>query len=492
MNISNYIAAAAALVAVMPAQAAVEISSKPTSNMTCSAGVCSPTAKKAVLNTSDLAAMLASGDIIVKSDSVARDIEIDTELSWASARRLTLDAFRAVTFYKAIEVTGTGALSMTVNDGGKNGDLLFLGKGHIKFWDTASDLNIDGNSYLLANDIKQMTDEFTGGATFVALSENVDARGKRYRHAPVKELSGTFEGLGNKIANLKVQEGNSSENAALFSRITSSGVVRDLNIDAADMSGTGTNDQLVGAAAGNNDGAITNVHITGTISVSADHSVAGGLAGESDGTILRCSANAAVTSLGDSDAIGGLLGINYEEGLSHSGSVMESYSTGSVSAQRDDASNMNVGGLIGEAVGGNISNSYSRSVTSESSTRSNSFLQTGGLIGEAHNGVEYPRALSNSYSTGTVNGAASGWSGGFVGADDGTPNIENAYWDLDTSGISDTSRGAGTQANDPGITGLATAQLKSALPSGFTKNLWREDSKINNGYPYLIANPPPQ
>jgi len=484
------IAAMAALLAATSAQASVEISANPTKNMNCSGGVCSPTAKKAVLNTTDLAGMLASGDISVESDWLSRDIEIDAALSWASAHRLTLDAFRAITVNKPIEVTGTGALSIAVNDGGRDGDLLFLGRGHVMFWDAASDLNINGDSYVLVENIQQIADQFKSGAPFVALAKSFDVRRNNYKHAPVKEISGTFEGLGNRTANLKVDESGSSENAALFSRISSSGVVRDLNIDAAEMSGTGGDDQLVGAVAGNNDGAITNVHVTGMILLSADHSVAGGLVGESDGTILRCSANATVTSLGDSNEIGGLLGINYEEGESHSGSVLDSYSTGTVSAQKQDATNMNVGGLIGEAVGGNISNSYSRSETSESSTRSNAFLETGGLIGEAQDGVEFARALSNSYSTGLVNGAAGGWSGGFVGVDTGTTEIGNAYWDLDSSGISDPSKGAGTPANDPGVTGLTTAQLKSSLPSGFRMNLWRENPKINDGYPYLIANPP--
>ena len=82
---------AAGIVAVpccaIAAQAALEISAKATSNVTCSAGVCTPTAKKAVLNVGDLANMLADGDITVQSGSVAQDIEIDDGLSWTSAHR---------------------------------------------------------------------------------------------------------------------------------------------------------------------------------------------------------------------------------------------------------------------------------------------------------------------------------------------------------------------------------------------------------------------
>jgi hypothetical protein len=33
--------------------------------------------------------------------------------------------------------------------------------------------------------------------------------------------------------------------------------------------------------------------------------------------------------------------------------------------------------------------------------------------------------------------------------------------------------------------------LSSGLPPGFDKKLWKENDGINSGFPYLIANPPP-
>jgi hypothetical protein len=50
--------------------------------------------------------------------------------------------------------------------------------------------------------------------------------------------------------------------------------------------------------------------------------------------------------------------------------------------------------------------------------------------------------------------------------------------------------GAGNIANDPGITGLSTAQLQSGLPAGFDPTVWGENANINSGLPYLLANPP--
>ena len=83
--------------------------------------------------------------------------------------------------------------------------------------------------------------------------------------------------------------------------------------------------------------------------------------------------------------------------------------------------------------------------------------------------------------------------GGSIGEDDvAGSGIGNDYWDLDTSGVSNPHQGAGNVADDPGITGLTDAQLKSGLPAGFDPKIWAINPKINNGYPYLIANPPPK
>jgi hypothetical protein len=97
-------------------------------------------------------------------------------------------------------------------------------------------------------------------------------------------------------------------------------------------------------------------------------------------------------------------------------------------------------------------------------------------------------SVSDSYSTGTVSGP--GYVGGFVGQDGGT--IDDTYWDTTTSGIANLGQGAGNVSNANGIKGLTTAQLQSGLPSGFDPSVWAENAAINDGIPYLIANPPPQ
>jgi len=58
--------------------------------------------------------------------------------------------------------------------------------------------------------------------------------------------------------------------------------------------------------------------------------------------------------------------------------------------------------------------------------------------------------------------------------------------------ITNLGQGAGNIGNDPGISGLATAQFQSGLPAGFDPSTWAEDSNITNGLPYLIHNPLPK
>jgi hypothetical protein len=91
------------------------------------------------------------------------------------------------------------------------------------------------------------------------------------------------------------------------------------------------------------------------------------------------------------------------------------------------------------------------------------------------------------YSTGAVSGGSGSIAGGFIGENDST-GVSYDYWDTTTSGT-DIGVGLGNASN---ITGLTTEQLQSGLPPGFSPPGWAEDSSINNGFPYLILNPPPK
>jgi hypothetical protein len=127
LSMAFALTALAAVAAATSAQASVEISSKPTHNMSCTGGVCAPTDKKAVLNVGDLAAMLSSQDVTVSTDAVAHDIEVQAAVSWDSGHQLTLAADRSVIFHSKMHVREGNRLAIFTNSSGDSaGDLVFF------------------------------------------------------------------------------------------------------------------------------------------------------------------------------------------------------------------------------------------------------------------------------------------------------------------------------------------------------------------------------
>jgi hypothetical protein len=211
-------------------------------------------------------------------------------------------------------------------------------------------------------------------------------------------------------------------------------------------------------------GSIFNAHSSAKVAMTLlniySFSSAGGLAGDANNVDLS-SATGEVDGQGASIA-GGLLGAGE--------TVTRSFATGGAGAGTGgfDAA---AGGLVGQ--GDNISNSYAL-VGGAGSPHC-----AGGFIGNDEGNV------TSSYSTGGAAVTGGGAGGGFIGCVLFGSNA-NDYWDTDTSGIA-TGCGGG---DCTGVTGLTDAQLKSALPAGFDKTIWARNKNINNGYPYLIDNPP--
>src|SRR5947207_7232774 len=159
----------------IPAQAGVDISTKATQNMSCANGVCSPSAKNAVLNVNDVTTMLAAGDLKITTGSGALDIHVKAPFSWANTSRLTLDAMRSITIDKAVVVAGTGALTLVTNDGGTGGDYWFPNGGSVTFWDLNSNLIINGTRFTLVNSISMLVNSKHRHTGRFALANNYDA-----------------------------------------------------------------------------------------------------------------------------------------------------------------------------------------------------------------------------------------------------------------------------------------------------------------------------
>src|SRR5579871_822050 len=147
----TFFVAASLVASAETASAALVISNAATNNVTCTGGVCSPSGPAPVLNAVDLQNMLAAGDTTVAMP--LNDIKISAPITWASGSRLTLDAHHSILINKAISVTGAGALTLTVNDGGSGGDYIFGGPAHVTFANLTSSLIINGASYSLINTV---------------------------------------------------------------------------------------------------------------------------------------------------------------------------------------------------------------------------------------------------------------------------------------------------------------------------------------------------
>jgi hypothetical protein len=479
------------------AQADVTISSAATQNMTCSGGICTPTAAKAVLNAGDLQTMLSSGNVSVSttgSGVQATNIKVSAAVAWSSAKVLTLDAWKSIEIDKAISVTGTGGLSVKTNDGGSGGAPFFGSKGDVTFQSLSSSLVINGLSYTLVNSVAGLANAVAANQDGnFALANDYDARSDgTYSQSPVTTIyGGTFEGLGNAISNMSIADTNSSDYVGLFYEMGVGSAVADLNMTAVNINSP--NVTAAGAIVGDNQGMIANSRSSG--SVNGGQYASGGIAGFNPGNISRSLSSASVQGadvgglaglnggiISDSSATGSVTAVNGPNspiggGLvgENQGTVETSWATGAVQCSDDGSS---LGGLIGSMDSGTLKNAYATGAVSGGTS-----AEVGGAVGFAWVG------LGTSYSTGAPSGGTHSFIGGYVGYDL-TGGMKHDYWDMTTSGITDPGQGAGNVANDPGIKGLTTSKLQSQLPKGFSTKIWAEDSKINGGLPYLRGNPP--
>jgi filamentous hemagglutinin family protein len=461
-----------------------------------------PTSNTSIINTGVLEGALSAANVQVttgSSGAQAGNISIIDPLTWSSSHTLELDAANSIVIGAPVKITGAGGLVLQYGDTFNT----INGIGSVTFGNTDDLLFVNGTSYALENSIAGLASAIAATPNgHFALASNITAKEAAYKSDPIPTIfTGTLEGLGNSIKNLKITD-STDENVGLFGEIGSGGVVQDLDLTNPTVSGTLGSGSTVGALAGDNEGTVNFVDVVGgsvsggsaagveiggllglnngsvSSSIVSDavsggsESEIGGLVGGSDaGAIARSSASGSVTAGILSDA-GGLVGFNqavvttsYATGavtMAGSGEVgglvgsngaigeiLASYATGAVSG--GPASD--VGGLVGINGGGEINSTYAMgSVTGGGDTS-----DVGGLIGE--NGVS--GSIVASYSTGKVGSTSTGDNiGGFAGDNEGT--VTGSYFDFDTPtskhvGSGTTSAvGAGSATH---IQGLTTVQM---------------------------------
>jgi len=517
-------AVSAAFAVPGPAGASLRVTGGATSNVSCVHYVCTATAAAAVMNVSRLANMLTKSDVTLISGSAAQDIEFAVNMTWSGSHALTLDSWRSISIGKIVDVTGTGNLALKTNDGGSGGDLTFpvdyrkSGRrpypGRIHFWDLSSGLTINEQSYTLVNSLSTLASLIASqpsGRYALANTISADILGT----AVPTSFSGIFEGLGNGLTRSNIRTDRSGHKTGIFASIAADGTVRDLHMlsyvfvhpragaeigaIAAENAGLLQNDivmfkmsngapaMTVGAIAGTNAGTIRHCRGGFVVSNRQPFEHLGGIAGvnAAGGTIVDAEGNGYFAALigGDDSDVGGIAAINHGA-IDQSFSVLPVQIGNRVNGQFADAA---AGGLVGLNQGGptlggpnmaTVTNSYA-----VASVRGGNGTVLGGLIGASSNG-----SVETSYTASFVAGTPT-FGGGLVGDDMASNTFTNTYWDL-SNGISDPTKGAGNVPNDPGITGLTTAQLQSGLPAGFNPAIWGQAPGINGGFPYLLANPP--
>jgi len=281
-------------------------------------------------------------------------------------------------------------------------DLIALGEtpeDYDKHFILTADIDLDPNlpgrkvfdKAVIALDINDATPWFFDGTDFV----------------------GVFDGDGHTISHLTI---TGESYLGLFGRLGVEAEVKNLGV--VDVNITGSGDSVGGLVGDNyNYGEVIYCYSTGSVSGISE---VGGLVGFSwRGNITNCYSTSAVTG---SYYVGGLVG-------SHVGNMANCYSTGAVTG------NEAIGGLVGRngiqgamLYPGYINNSYSLA-----SVRGEIFV--GGLVGRNVGSV------TQCYSIGAVIGTGE-YVGGLVGGGR-LPNVTASFWDMQTSGQTDSAGGQG-------------------------------------------------
>ena len=333
-------------------------------------------------------------------------------LSWHSAANLTLDAYHSIFVDAPIAATGRGSLTLLTNDGGTGGDPLFNG-GAVSFSSLADQLSINNTNYTLVANIAALASDIASSPSGnYALARNYNAKNDgTYTSSPVSTaFSGTFEGLGNSIFNMTIDDATDAD-VGLFASTVNGAMVRDITLVHIVVTGDAGNASVGGligtmSAGSSVEGASTSGTITmnSAFCQSCTFSAGvGGLVGSSAGAISNSSSSANVRSAGQYDNTGGLIGTD-------TGTIANSYATGKVSGSDDPQ----IGGLAGVDNAGTTDNSYATGTISGSGTN----VSIGGFAGQAAGLIE------NSFASGNVSSTGSS-AGGLVGIEDG--QIENSY-----------------------------------------------------------------
>ncbi len=344
---------------------------------------------------SAIQSQLASGDMTVETVGAGTDdgdITVNSDITWSSTNRLTLNADDQVIMNAKIE-----------NTNNSDGEVYFIANNGVVF-------NAGGK--VIINNIHQLQATNTALNGIYELGSNIDASdtrnwnsGKGFKQIGDSStnnidtrFTGNFDGKGYVIDGLYINR-PSEKYVGLFG-YTNGANISNVGLTNVDITGNFYVGGLVGVS---DTSTITNSYVTGK--VSADTSV-GGLVGVSDTSTITNSYSTGNVSA--DDRVGGLVGYN------DTSTITNSYSTGNVSG------NNFVGGLVGVSDTSTITNSYSTGKINSTGPR-------GGLVGYSYSSTN---TISNSYWDIDTTGQTLGVEGGSVAGATGiysSTNTVNAF-----------------------------------------------------------------
>jgi len=226
-------------------------------------------------------------------------------------------------------------------------------------------------------------------------------------------FSGTFDGNGNQIANLRIDR-PSEEGIGLFNYV--SGVIKNLSVVDANIRGDAFTGGVVSSNydGGSRSSKLTNIEFTGNVTGST---AVGGIISRNYGTVEDSSVSATVTGIA---SVGGVVGLHED------GEILNTNSEGTVQPGEDSTAG-SMGGIVGDnaatiensttstdvsidssVCGGLAGRNDGTILDSDANGRVNGGSRVGGFVG-----VDYDGNIKNSSATGDVSGETS--VGGFVG-----------------------------------------------------------------------------
>ena len=270
--------------------------------------------------------------------------------------------------------------------------------------------------------LKVAADEVNSGNTDINIILDKDIDLTNTKWTPIgtdyrNSYTGTFDGDNHTISGLIVT--GSDEYAGLFGYIGSGGTVKNVKLENVRI----TSDYqyaYVGGVAGNNDGAIENCSVSGSVSGNSTYNSVGGVVGyQWGGSITGCSSSATVQGTG---SVGGVVG------QTNSGATLTAcYSTENVTLESNGSDNYYAGGVVGSnGASCTLTACYATGNVTGTGTGSGS-IYVGGVTGDNASGT-----LTACYHAAETVSGPDGATGGVTGrnydANVGIPSITACYW----------------------------------------------------------------